>query len=144
MLLVCGKSTLQDTDLQTIFRTLLAVLDEESEPGFLSSLYKCVVDSMLVMPDHALPADLTSDLVSATNRKLGDLAQLRKQRSDHFYSQSPEDRAEEQEDMALFEEIEDFELDEMARFLRMIDSNHRLLIAVSSVRELAIAAPAES
>ncbi|KAG8887756.1 hypothetical protein FRB98_009078 [Tulasnella sp. 332] len=138
MLLVCGKSTLSVNDLHTIFRTLLAALDEETESGFLSSLYKCIVDSMLVMPDHSLPADLTVDILGATKRKLQVLAQKRKQRSDHIFSQSSEDAEEEREDMALLEELEDFELDEMSRFLRVVDPNHPLLVAIGSVRDLAV------
>ncbi|KAG8978874.1 hypothetical protein FRB93_010526 [Tulasnella sp. JGI-2019a] len=141
MLLVCGKTTLTVSDLHTIFRTLLAALDEETESGFLSSLYKSIVDSMLVMPDHTLPADLTVDILSATNRKLQALAQNRNQRSDHIFSQSSEDAEEEKEDMALLEELEDFELDEMSRFLKLLDPNHPLLVAIGSVGELAVIRP---
>lgn len=138
MLLVCGKAALTLTDLQTIFRTVLAILDEETEPGFLSSLYKCIVDSMLVLPNHSLPPDLTLDILAATKRKLYGLAQDRKKRSAHLFSQSSGDVDEDQEDMALLEQLEDFALDEMARFCRMIDPNHPLLVAISSVRDLTV------
>ena len=36
----------------------------------------------------------------------------------------------------LLEEIEDFALEDMAKLLMMLDSNHPLLVAVASVREL--------
>jgi len=38
--------------------------------------------------------------------------------------------------MALLEEIEDFALEDMGRMLTSLDSNHPLLVAVSSVKDL--------
>ncbi|KAG8908141.1 hypothetical protein FRB99_000169 [Tulasnella sp. 403] len=138
MLIVCGKSILTAPDLQTVFRTLLSAINEEDEAGFLSSLYKSVVDSLLVIPPNSLPADLTNDVIATTQKKLHAIAQRRKQRTDHLLSQGREDFEDEREDIALLEELEDFVLDEVTRLLHLFDSNHPLLVVVGSVRELGV------
>jgi importin-5 len=42
------------------------------------------------------------------------------------------------DDMVLLEEIEDFVLEDIGKLLMAFDSNHPLLVAVSSVRELGL------
>lgn len=141
MLIVCGKSIITPSDLQTIFRTIHSSISEETEPGFLSSLYKSLVDTMLIIPPASIPANLVADLLTATQSKLQGIAQVRKQRSEHVYSQSTEDSEELRDDMLLIEELEGFALDEIGRFLKFVDPNHILLIAVGSVRELGLTTP---
>ncbi|KAG9049500.1 hypothetical protein FS837_010096, partial [Tulasnella sp. UAMH 9824] len=128
MLLACGKSVLTATDLQTIFRTLLAAIGEEGDTGYLASLYKSVVDSILVLPSKGLPVDLANDIVATVQRKLQSLAQKRKRRAEYLLAHASEDVEEEREGMALEEEMEDFVLDEVGRLLRLLDPNHPYLI----------------
>ncbi|KAG8910757.1 hypothetical protein FRC01_006145, partial [Tulasnella sp. 417] len=128
MLLACGKSVLTATDLQTIFRTLLAAIGEESDTGYLASLYKSVVDSVLVLPSKGLPMDLAHDIIATVQRKLQSLAQKRKRRAEYLLAHASEDVEDEREGMALEEELEDFVLDEVGRLLRLLDPNHPYLI----------------
>ncbi|KIO21702.1 hypothetical protein M407DRAFT_217658, partial [Tulasnella calospora MUT 4182] len=138
MLLACGKSVLTATDLQTIFRTLLAAISEEGDTGYLASLYKSVVDSILVLPSKGLPVDLANDIVATVQRKLQSLAQKRKRRAEYLLAHGSEDVEEEREGMALEEELEDFVLDEVGRLLRLLDPNHPYLMMVGSVRDLGV------
>lgn len=144
MLISCGTSVLTQPELQTIFRSILSAINEENDPGFLSSLYKSINDAMLVIPANTIPPDLSTDIISSTQSKLRSIGQRRKGRFERAYSQqAPEDAEEEREDMLLMEELEDFALDEIARLLRAFDPNHLLLITVSSVRELGIGTSTE-
>lgn len=138
MLLACGKSVLTPTDLQTIFRTLLAAIGEEGDTGYLASLYKSVVDSILVLPSKGLPPDLANDIIASVQRKLQSLAQKRKQRAEYLLAHAAQDVEEEREGMALEEELEDFVLDEVGRLLRLLDPNHPYLMMVGSVRDLGV------
>jgi hypothetical protein len=138
MLIVSGRSILTETDLQTIFRTLIAAINEENDMSTLSALYKSVVDSMLVTAPQTVPSDISNDIVHETEKKLHTIAQKRKFRAEHLLVQDAEDSAEDQDDVRMLEELEDFVLDEVARFLGLLNSNHPVLIAVSSVRQLGV------
>ncbi|KAG8991876.1 hypothetical protein FRB90_001198 [Tulasnella sp. 427] len=138
MLIACGKSVLTAADLQTIFRTLLAAINDEADTGYLASLYKSVVDSTLVLPSKGLPPDLANDVVASIQRKLQSMAAKRKRRADYLMAHAAENMEEEREGMALEEELEDFVLDEMGRLLHLLDPNHPYLIMVGSVRELGV------
>lgn len=142
LLIRCGKSILTESDLQTIFRSLLSVINDEADPGFLTTLFKNLADSILLVHPNSLPGDLKADIILATQNKLHSLAQRRKQRQEFLATQSPEELADESEDVKLIEELEDFALDEIARLIALFDSNHRLLVGVSSVRELGVFGPA--
>ena len=67
--------------------------------------------------------------------RLQSLADKRKARA----SRPAHELREDKEDLMLIEEMEDFALDDMGKMLKYVfDPNHRLLIAIGSVRELGL------
>ena len=121
--------------VSAIFSQMINVLADESDPSFLASLFKCLTDSVRVIggPD-ALTPEFREGILTATRNQLQMLAEKRKARTQRSESELEEDR----EDLALIEELENFALEDMGKMLRYFDANHPLLVAVGSVRELAI------
>lgn len=164
MLLVCGKQsgTLTPQMLGAVFAQLISVARSEADASFLSSLFRCIVDCVRVAgggagsepgtaPADALPHDIREGILGAVRHQLQGLADKRKARMRRFSiglgsgdegsndgRASAEELAEEREDVALLEELEDFALDDIAKLLRLFDPTHPLLVAVSSVKELGI------
>jgi len=153
MLLSCGKqsSTLTIQMVTATFQQLAQCISIETDPTFLGSLYKCFLDSMMVIDGPAnLPPDTLDVVIEGTKRQLHSLADKRKARAARSFHMSSsgtlvggvhadlDDRDE--EDIALLEEIEDFGLEDMSRLLESLNPEHPLLIAVAGVRELGVAA----
>jgi hypothetical protein len=138
MLLASGKNsgTLTNPMVQATFLQIINGISTEHDSSFLSSLYKCFNDSLRVIggPNalSAVSADFPNGIMEATKRQLHSLADKRRARKARPASDLEEDK----EDMALFEEIEDFALEDMAKMLGSFDANHPLLVAVSSVKDL--------
>ncbi|KAI0712864.1 armadillo-type protein [Cerioporus squamosus] len=133
VLFSCGKhsGTLTPQMVTATFSQIINCIGNESDASFLASLFKCFLDSMLVIGGPgALAPELHAGLLEATKRQLQSLADKRKARAAR--------PAEDKEELMLVEEMEDFALEDMAKVLRTLDPNHPLLIAVSSVRELGL------
>ena len=117
------------------FSQIINCIGNEGDSSFLASLYKCFLDTMLVIGGpSALAPEVHAGVKEATKRQLHSLADKRKARA----ARPPQDLRDEREDLMLIEEMEDFALEDMSKVLRNLDANHPLLIAVSSVRELGL------
>lgn len=157
MLLVCGKQSgaLTPPTVTAVFAQLITATRAEADASFLASLFRCLADCVRVAGNastenslaSALPQEIRDGILGATRHQLQTLADRRKSRTARFNGQSekgkngsaaPDALEEEREDAALLEELEDFALDEISRLLKMFDSNHPLLVAVGSVKELGI------
>jgi importin-5 len=137
MLLSCGmqSSTLSPQIVYATFRQLVTCIAAENDASFVASLYKCFSDcARIVGGPGAVPDDAKTALVEASNRQLQVLAEKRKRRG----GKSATEIEDEREDLALFEELEDFALDDMEKTLKYLDSTHPLLVAISSVRQLGL------
>lgn len=84
-----------------------------------------------------IPAVFVDGILKATQNQLTTIAHKRRARA----SMPARQLAEEREDIALIEEMEDFALEDMAKLVGMLDKNHPLLVAISSVKELAVVGP---
>jgi len=132
MLLQCGQQsgTLTNQMVAATLRQLINVISDEHDSTFLSSLYKALDDCVkLLGGPSVLTPDYVNGIIQATKRQLHTLAQKRRSRAT-----LPND--DDREDLALLEEMEDFALEEMGKVLSMLDPNHELLVAISSVKEL--------
>jgi importin-5 len=135
MLLSCGKasSTLTTQMVSASFHQLINCIGAETDPSFMASLFKCFTDSLKVLGGPAsLSNEFCNGITEATKRQLQILADKRKNRSQRPASELADDT----EDLALMEEIEDFALEDMAKLLYYLDPKHPLLVAVSSVKDL--------
>ncbi|KAJ3791198.1 armadillo-type protein [Lentinula aff. detonsa] len=135
MLLHCGQQsgTLTDQMIAATLQQLITVISDEQDSTFLASLYKALDDCVKLLGGRSvLNADYVNAIIQATKRQLHTLAQKRRSRAARPSSFLDDDR----EDLALLEEMEDFALEEMAKVLSMLNSNHELLVAISSVKEL--------
>jgi len=159
ILLSCGKNNgaLTHPMVSATYQQLINCITVEADPSFLSSLYKCFTDSMLVLGGpSSLAPEFHNGIIEATKRQLQGMADKRKARAARSLSMTSSgtlnpmggmarDLEEgDEEDLALLEEIEDFALEDMTRLLINFDQAHPLLIAVSGVRELAVAAKWDS
>jgi len=134
MLLAAGKasSTLTNQMVSATFHQLINCVSTEHDASFLASLYKCFNDAVRVIGGAAaLPQEFNDGVVEATKHQLQGLADRRKGRANRAAGTEGD-----KEEMALLEEIEDFALEDMGRMLTSLDSNHPLLVAVSSVKDL--------
>ncbi len=137
MLLSCGKNsgTLTQQMVSASFSQVVNGIGTETDPTFLSSLYRCFIDCMRVAGGPtALPQDIQVGIIEATKRQLQALADRRKARAARPASEVADDK----EDLMLIEEMEEFALEDMAKMLSTFDPNHPLLIAISSVRDLGL------
>ncbi|KAJ3506180.1 hypothetical protein NLJ89_g7010 [Agrocybe chaxingu] len=138
MLLSCGKQsgTLTNQMVSATFLQLINCISSEHDSTFLASLYKYFSEALLVVGGpEALSPQFHEGIMEATKRQLHSLADKRKSRAARASSNAADfDR----DEMALIEEIEDFALEDMGKMLLSFDSNHPLLVAVSSVRELGL------
>ncbi|KAG6333935.1 hypothetical protein ID866_5157 [Astraeus odoratus] len=143
LLLSCGKNsgTLTPQMVSASLRQIIQCLRMEADPSFVASLYRSMVDSLLVVGMGALTPELAEGVLEATKSQLTTLADKRKVRSTRPVSS---DLADDQEELALLEEMEDFALEDMEKFLRLLDLQHPLLIAVASVRDLGVSGQWES
>ena len=135
MLLSCGKTsnTLTPQMVSATFHQLINCVGSEQDASFLASLFKCFADSLKVMGGpSSLTPEFQTGIIEATKRQLQTLADKRKNRKQRPANEIADAR----EDMALFEEIEDFALEDMAKLLYYMDPEHPLLVAVSSVKDM--------
>jgi hypothetical protein len=115
------------------FHQLIVCIRAEHDSSFLASLYKCFGDSLRVIGGvQALPQEFYDGIVEATSQQLHLMAEKRKGRA----SLPPADIENEKEDIALIEEIEEFALEDMGKTLTALDTNHQLLVAISSIKAL--------
>ncbi|OBZ65152.1 Importin subunit beta-3 [Grifola frondosa] len=136
ILLACGKNsgTLTNHIVSATFSQLIDCIGAENDSSFLASLYKCFLDSVRVIGGpSALAPELHDGAIEATKRQLQSLADKRKARAAR-----PAGELADKEDLMLMEEMEDFALEDMAKMLATFDTNHPLLMAVSSVRDLGL------
>jgi len=153
MLVSCAKESKLITEemFDGIFQQLINVIGTEPDASFLASLYKSFADSarLFIHPhpsrsqshnspqsqsQFTFPPQYTQSLFKATQSQLHTIAQKRKQRS----SLPAYQREEEHDDLALLEEMEEYALEDMGKCIALLDPSSSLLIAVGSVRELAI------
>lgn len=134
MLVSCGKgSNTIDGDMVTnVVQHVASVIAQETDSTFLASLFKCGTDCLRAWGD--VKAETRLALENATKQQLQALADKRKARGTRTAAEIEEER----EDLALLEEMEEFALEEMAKMLGLFDTNHPLLIAISSVRDLGL------
>jgi hypothetical protein len=144
LLLACGKSssTLTTQMLSATFHQLITTIAVETDSSFLASLYKCFGDCIRLVgsPAVALSPEMQDGIIEATKRQLQMMADRRKSRMEalerYKSTGALEEMEDEREDWALFEEMEDFALEDIAKVLELLNSNHPLLVAVSGVRAL--------
>ncbi|TFK97367.1 armadillo-type protein [Pterulicium gracile] len=146
LLLVCGKqsATLTTQMVSASFHQLISCMASETDSSFLASLYKSFHDCILVIgsPAIALTPEMQSGVIEATKRQLSMMADRRKSRLaslERWRTGGPGaqvDIEDEKEEWALYEEMEDFALEDIGRTLEILDAGHPLLVAVSSVRSL--------
>ncbi|KAI0821251.1 ARM repeat-containing protein [Irpex lacteus] len=146
MLLSCGKNsgTLTPRMVAASFSQIIHFINLETDPTFLSSLYKCLTDSLRVVTpqgstaSNVLTPEIQDALIEATKRQLQTIADRRKTRSSKSAREVEEDR----EDLMLVEEMEDFALEDMGKLVALLDpaatATNPLTIAISSVRELGL------
>ena len=146
MLLSCGKTsgTLTPRMVSASFSQVIHFINIETDPTFLSSLYKCFNDSLRVVTPQGSSAlsvlgqEIYDAIIEASKRQLQSIADRRKSRSSKPVSEVAEDK----EDLMLVEEMEDFALEDMAKTIAMLDpentATNPLTIAISSVRELGL------
>jgi hypothetical protein len=137
MLITCGmqSSTLTPEMVYATFRQLVTCIGTENDASFVASLYKCFADcAKLVGGPSAVPDDAKTALVEVSKRQLQVLAEKRKRRGGKTALEIEDER----EDLALFEELEGFALDDMEKTLQYLDPSHPLLVAVSGVRQLGL------
>ncbi|KAG0701167.1 ARM repeat-containing protein [Suillus ampliporus] len=130
LLFACGKQsgTLTSQMVTASFLQLIRSIRAETDPSFLSSLYRALADGLRVVGIPALTPDLQAALIEATKHQLQTFADKRKRRA--------ESQEDDREELALLEEVEEFALEDMEKLLKMMDGQHPLLVAVSSVRDL--------
>ncbi|KAI0364989.1 ARM repeat-containing protein [Pilatotrama ljubarskyi] len=137
VLISCGKNSGTLTN-QMVAATLSQVINciaNETDSSFLASLYKCFLDTVLVLGGPgALAPEIRQGVIDATKRQLNALADKRKARAARPQHEIREDR----EDLALIQEMEDFAIEDMQKVLRTVDAPGELMIAVSSLRQLAL------
>lgn len=115
------------------FFRLFCCLKTERDPSFTASLYRSATDSLRVIGPDAFSTELRAQLLDATKSQLAALADRRKANISRSSSESAEDR----EDLALLEEMEDFALEDMEKLFQLLGEKS-LLVAVGSVRELGL------
>jgi importin-5 len=137
MLLSCAKNsgTLTTQIVHATFTQLVNCISTEADASFVASLYKCFSDALRVTGGPgSLPDEFHHGITEASKRQLQTIAEKRRRRS-----QRPRAEIEdEKEDLALYEEMEEFALEDMEKTLKYFDSSHPLLVAVSSVRDLGL------
>ena len=127
------------------FSQVVQFINSETDPTFLSSLYRCFCDCLRVITPqgtsaaNSLPQELHDAVIDATKRQLQNIADRRKSRANKSATEVAEDR----EDLMLVEEMEDFALEDMGKMIAMLDMNgniatNPLSIAISSVKELGL------
>ncbi len=137
MLISCGKNsgTLTNQMVAATLSQIITCVANESDSSFLASLYKCFLDTLLVLGGPpALAPEFRQGIVDATKRQLNALADKRKARA----ARPAHELREEREDLALIQEMEDFAIEDMAKVLRTVEAPGDLMIAVSSLRQLAL------
>ncbi|KAL1940497.1 hypothetical protein VTO73DRAFT_9069 [Trametes versicolor] len=137
VLISCGKNsgTLTNQMVAATLSQIITCVANESDSSFLASLYKCFLDTLLVLGGPpALAPEFRQGIVDATKRQLNALADKRKARA----ARPAHELREEREDLALIQEMEDFAIEDMAKVLRTVEAPGDLMIAVSSLRQLAL------
>lgn len=130
-----NSGTLTPQMVSATLNQLVNCINSEQDASFLASLYRFFADCVRVIGGTgALAQEYHTGIIEATQRQLQAFAERRKIRATQVASDPETDK----EDMALVEEFEEFALDDMAKLLAMFDSNHPLLVAVSSVRDLGL------
>ncbi|KAF9445877.1 ARM repeat-containing protein [Macrolepiota fuliginosa MF-IS2] len=136
-LLDSGKisNTLSPQMVTATFNQLISCIRSEPDSSFLASLYKCFTESLQVIggPSY-LPQEYHVGIIEATKQQLQALADKRKSRANRLAGDPDVDK----DDIALYEQFEEFALQEMDKLLTDLDRNHPLRIAVSSVRDLGV------
>ncbi|KAF8224899.1 hypothetical protein L208DRAFT_1308477 [Tricholoma matsutake] len=136
MLLTCGKSsnTLTNPMVTVTFHQIITCISTEHDSSFLASLYKCFMDSLCVIGGPlALSQEYHNGIMEAMKRQLQLLTDRQKGQANHTTLEVGEN---DNDEMALLEEIEDFTLEDMGKMLSAFDANHPLLVAVSSVNSV--------
>ncbi|KAJ3554370.1 hypothetical protein NM688_g3146 [Phlebia brevispora] len=137
MLLACGKNsgTLTPQMVNASFSSVVNCIASEKDPTFFASLYRCFNDCMRVAGGpEGLPQEVKDAAIEATKRQLQLIADRRKART-NLSSKELED---EREDIKLVQEIEDYGFEDMIKMVSNIDPKHSLLIAIASVKDLAL------
>ena len=139
----CGKSsnTLTIQMVTATFNQLVSCIRSESDASFLNSLYKCFTDSLLVIGGRLnLPQEYRHTIIDITKHHLQALADKRKGRSIRLTRIGEVDGLD-KEDVSLYEQLEEFMLQEMERLSsELLDGNEKQMmrIAISSVRDLGL------
>ncbi|KAG8702119.1 hypothetical protein FRC08_003684 [Ceratobasidium sp. 394] len=137
-LITSGNTTgvISPEEINAVFLQITRTIQPEGDAGFLGSLCKCLADSLLVVGRQAIVPPLVNEISTACKAQLAALASRREMRARRI-KHGPE-WEEDKEDMLLLQELEDTAFDEMSRLLGFLDPNHPLLIAIGSIKEMAI------
>ncbi|KAF7789279.1 hypothetical protein EIP86_000220 [Pleurotus ostreatoroseus] len=137
ILLACGKNsgTLTPQMVNASFSQVVNCIAAEKDPTFFASLYRCFNDCMRVAGGpEGLPDEVKEAAIEATKRQLSLIADRRKSRAGLSAKELDDDR----EDIKLVQEIEDYGFEDMIKMVSTINPEHPLLIAIASVKDLAL------
>jgi hypothetical protein len=124
------------------FQKLITCVTTETDPSFLTSLHRYFTDSLRTIGGTtALGPEFQRGIVEATKRQLRGIADQRRCRTaqaaeelgvgNRVREPDPDGDAG-YDDSMLLEEMENFALEDMAKLLMMLNSNHRSFVAVAS------------
>ncbi|KAF9023442.1 ARM repeat-containing protein [Hymenopellis radicata] len=131
-------------EVEEVFKSLIQAVEGESDAGFVASLFKSMGDCLRVCQGTGVDAPVREAIVGAVKRQVGWFAERRRSRSGRVGAEDG-DEDEEDEDLLLIEEMEDFALEDMGKVVELLfpegeRDRESLLIGISSVRDLGRAA----
>jgi importin-5 len=162
MLLACGKqsNTLTNQMVSATLIQLISCISDGHDASFLASLFKAFANCLHVIGGASiLPQEYRDGILEATKRQLGGIADKRRNRSARCTSSSLHDLGssssedgmgdtrmggptgveddsafEDDDDLVLIEEMEDFALEDMGKMLKALEAPTEILVALGSVQ----------
>ncbi|KIY64331.1 ARM repeat-containing protein [Cylindrobasidium torrendii FP15055 ss-10] len=133
------SGTLTPPMVHATYAQLVQCVGQERDPGFVASLFKSISDCLKISVQAGAPLepDVRVGIINAIKKQVSWLAERRKGRT------PPEDE-DEDEELMLIEEMEDFALEDMGKLVeilfvqdgQLVPEGNSLLVGISSVRQL--------
>ncbi|KAK0240872.1 armadillo-type protein [Armillaria nabsnona] len=135
------SGTLTPQMIHATYAQLISCVTTEHDAGFLSSLFKSLSDCLKIsiqMSHEIVTPEVKQSILDAIKRQLSRIAEMRRGRTGRQLDE------EEDEDLALIEEMEDFALEDMGKLLEVLyegrippgPDGEALLVGLGSVRDL--------
>ncbi|KAK0475517.1 armadillo-type protein [Armillaria novae-zelandiae] len=136
-----ASGTLTPQMIHATYAQLISCVTTEHDAGFLSSLFKSLSDCLKIsiqMSHEIVTPEVKQSILDAIKRQLSRIAEMRRGRTGRQLDE------EEDEDLALIEEMEDFALEDMGKLLEVLyegrippgPDGEALLVGLGSVRDL--------